>query len=251
MEKAAKSTDFAAFCHISRPAAEIPMNGGGPMIITELRRQRRSLYRMMLDGCDGPLVDVRTFDDSPYCAGGAISDEELAALLALSEKNRARDKALYLLGLRDYGCRELERKLTLEYAQPVAHSTVQRLCEQGLIRDDAYAARLAQRLSRDRHYSRRRIRQELLRRGIDRELAVAATENLEDEDFEQALALIEKSYYNKMNDRDSRQKVMAALARRGFGYGAVRQAMAAFDEAQEDGFDGEDDPYEPDDPTEA
>lgn len=208
------------------------------MIITELRRQRRSLYRLMLDGAEGPLVDVRTFDDSPYRIGGAISEEELALLLAHAERRRAYDKGLYLLSLRDYGRVELIRKLTPEYPRPVAEEAVERLCEERLIDDERYAFRLAERGRENRHWSRGRIRQELMRRGIDRATADEAVAALPDDEAEQALLLIEKSYRSKMDDREGRQKVMAALARRGFGYGTVKAAFAQFDEERDEEPDG-------------
>ena len=207
------------------------------MIITEVRRCRRSLYLLVLDGQDGPTVDVRTFDESPYCEGGGISEEQLFALLEASEYNRARDRALYLLGLRDYACKELEKKLLTEARPEVAQRVVTRLTEVGLLDDERYAQRLAQNLSRSKQYPKRRVAQELQRRGVDRETAGYAAEEIDCEDYKLALALIEKKYYNKMTDRDSRQKVMAALARRGFYYEAIRLAIAAYDEQMQTDFE--------------
>lgn len=199
------------------------------MIITEARRRRRSLYLLVLDGQEGPTVDVRTFDESAYRVGGGISEDQLDALLELSEYNRARERALYLLGLRDYACKELTKKLLTEARPEIAERVVARLADVGLLDDERYAERLAHSLSRSKQYPKRRVAQELQRRGVDRETANLAAEEIECEDFEQALALIEKKYYNKMTDRDSRQKVMAALARRGFSYEAIRRAMTVYD----------------------
>ncbi len=207
------------------------------MIITEARRRRRSLYLLVLDGQDGPTVDVRTFDESAYRVGGSITEDQLAALLEASEYNRARDRALYLLGLRDYACKELEKKLLTEARPEVAARVVERLAEVGLLDDARYAERLAQSLSCSKKYPKRRVAQELQRRGVDRETAGYAAEEIDCEDHKLALALIEKKYYNKMTDRESRQKVMAALARRGFSYEAIRQAIAAYDEDSQTDFE--------------
>lgn len=207
------------------------------MIITEARRRRRSLYLLVLDGQDGPTVDVRTFDESAYRVGGGINEAQLAALLETSEYNRARDRALYLLGLRDYACKELEKKLLTEARPEVAARVVERLSEVGLLDDERYAERLAQSLSRAKQYPKRRVAQELQRRGVDREIAGYAAEEIDCEDYKLALALIEKKYYNKMTDRESRQKAMAALARRGFSYEAIRQAIAAYDEEMQSNFE--------------
>ena len=94
--------------------------------------------------------------------------------------------------------------------------------------DERYAARLARALSEEKHYPRRRVEQELRHRGLSPVLVRAAVEQLDGEDYEQALAILERKYYNKLNDPDSRRRVIAALARRGFSYGAIRRAMDAF-----------------------
>ncbi len=197
------------------------------MTITELRPRRRSLYRLWLDGEEGPEVDRRTFDESPYGVGGVITQAQLEALLESSQYNRTRDRALYLLGLRDYACGELEKKLALDAPPAVAAAVVARLQELGLLDDEQYAARTATSLQRYKQYPKGRVEQELRRRGVDPAVARAAAEDLPGEDFEQALALIRKKYYNKLDDEDSRRRVVAALARRGFSYGAVRRAMEA------------------------
>lgn len=198
------------------------------MKIVEITRLRRSLYRLDFEDGDAVEVDVRTLDESPYRAGCAITEEQLDTLLAASQYNRARERALYLLGLRDYACKELEQKLYTEADPDVAAAVVERLRQVGLLDDERYAARLARSLSEVKHYPRRRIEQELRHRGIDPLTAQSAVEELDSEDFEQALALLERKYYNKLSDPDSRRRVIAALARRGFSYGAIRRAMDAF-----------------------
>ena len=199
------------------------------MKITEVSRRRRQLYLLTIEGGEDVQVDVRTFDESPYREGADITEEQLNALLAASQYNRARERALYLLGLRDYACKELEQKLYAEADPAVAASVVARLREVGLLDDERYAARLARSLSEGKHYPRRRIEQELRRRGVDPLTAQTVAEELDGEDFEQALALLERKYYNKLNDPDDRRRVTAALARRGFSYGAIRRAMDALE----------------------
>ena len=195
------------------------------MKIIAVSRRRRRLYLLTLEGGDPIEVDVGTFDESPYREGCDITEEQLNTLLATSQRNRAKERALYLLGLRDYSCHELEQKLYTEATPEIAASVVERLREVGLLDDERYAACLARSLSEGKHYPRRRIEQELRRRGISGVLIQAVVFDLEGEDFEQALALLQKKYYNKLNDPDSRRRVIAALARRGFSYGAIRRAM--------------------------
>lgn len=204
------------------------------MKITEAAVRRRRLYLLRLEDGRELSVDRQTFDESSYRVGSDITEQQLDTLLESSQYNRARERALYLLGLRDYGCRELEQKLLTEASPEVAAAVVERLRDVGLLDDSRFAARLARHLNEYKQYPRRRIRQELLRRGVDAATAEEALESLEGEDFQQALALIEKKYYNKLNDPESRQRTIAALARRGFTYAAIRRAIEEFGDGCEE-----------------
>ena len=204
------------------------------MKILEAAIRRRRLYLLRLEDGRELSVDRQTFDESPYRAGSDITEQQLDTLLADSQYNRARERALYLLGLRDYGCREMEQKLLTEATPEIAAAVVERLRQVGLLDDSRFAARLARHLNEYKQYPRRRIRQELLRKGVDAATAEEALSQLEGEDFQQALALIEKKYYNKLDTPESRQRVIAALARRGFTYAAIRRAMEEFGDEREE-----------------
>ena len=195
------------------------------MKILEAAIRRRRLYLLKLDDGRELSVDRQTFDESPYRVAGDITEEELEKLLHTSQHNRARERALYLLGLRDYACVELEKKLLTEATPEIAAGVVSRLQEVGLLDDTRYAQRMARHLSEHKQYPHRRIQQELCRRGVSADIAREAVLSLEGEDFQQALALLQKKYYNKLSDPDDRRRVTAALARRGFTYTAIRRAM--------------------------
>ena len=164
------------------------------MKILSVSRLRRRLYRLEIEGGEPVEVDVTTFDESGYREGSDLAEEQLNSLLTTSQRNRARERALYLLGLRDYSCHELEQKLYTEATPEIAAAVVERLREVGLLDDERYAARLARSLSEQKHYPRRRIQQELRRRGISNVLIQAVVSDLDGEDCEQALALLQKKY---------------------------------------------------------
>ena len=197
------------------------------MKILEVAIRRRRLYLLRLEDGTDLQIDRQTFDESPYRVGGEITPAQLDSLLSASQYNRARERALYLLGLRDYGCRELEQKLLTEAPPEIAAAVVARLAEVGLLDDSRFAARLARHLSEVKQYPARSILQELRHRGVDSLTAQEAVEALDCEDHTQALALLQKKYYNKIDTPEGRARVTAALARRGFSYTAIRRAMEA------------------------
>ena len=207
------------------------------MKITEMAICRRRLYLLRLEDGTEHTVDRQTFDESPYRVGESISEEQLEALLEKSQYNRARERALYLLGLRDYACGELEKKLYTEATPEIAAAVIARLREVGLLDDTRFALRLARHLMEHKQYPRRRIEQELRHRGVDASVIADALMQLDGDDLQQALALLNKKYYNKMNTQEDRQRVVAALARRGFSYGAIRGAMERMQVPDDEEFD--------------
>ena len=195
------------------------------MRIDDVQRRRGSLVQLVLDGEPAALIYRKTFEESPYEVGSSLSEEQWVALKKESKTRRAWDKALYLLSLRDYARAQLQRKLEREAGSELARETVERLERAGLLNDGAYARRLARDMVERRHFSRRRTLQELTARGLDRETAEEAVEELEPDDAEQALELLRKKRYNELSDPDTRRRAASALARAGFGWDAVRCAM--------------------------
>ena len=97
---------------------------------------------------------------------------------------------MYLLSMRDHSRVELERKLCDHADGEIAADTAQRMEDLGLINDEEYAARLARDLRLRKHFSKRRAMQEMAERGIDREVAQQAAENVDTEDVQQALRTV-------------------------------------------------------------
>lgn len=198
------------------------------MKITAAKRIRGQQYELSLgDGEYTAEVDAATFDHSGLRVGSDIDGAALEALLKTSAYNRVRSRALYYLTDRDYAAGELITKLCRMTDRETATAVVERLCAVGLVNDRAYAVRQAQNMAQYRFYPRRRILQELRAKGVARDIAEEAIGELEVTDFELALALLRKKYYNKLSDDAARARTAAALARYGFGYDTVRRAVEA------------------------
>lgn len=195
------------------------------MRIDDVQRRRGSLVQLVLDGSPPLSLTGKPLRSPLMRWGSSLSEEQWVALKKESKTRRAWDKALYLLSLRDYARAQLQRKLEREAGSELARETVERLERAGLLNDGAYARRLARDMVERRHFSRRRTLQELTARGLDRETAEEAVEELEPDDAEQALELLRKKRYNELSDPDTRRRAASALARAGFGWDAVRCAM--------------------------
>lgn len=134
-----------------------------------------------------------------------------------------RKKALSLLERRDYGSEELCAKLVEKGVEPdEARAAVRYMVRVGFIDDERYAAMVV------RHYAAKgygvgRVREELRRRKLDRELWDAALAELPEPD-ETVDALLRAKLRGKATDRDTIRKAGAALVRRGFTWEAVKAA---------------------------
>ena len=208
--------------------------GGDGVLILELQKRRGRLYDMHMDDETVVAVDRQTFDESPYKVGSRLSPEELEALLMASEFRRAKEKVVFLLSLRSYSEQELRSKLQREFSLDAVAVALERLCELGFLNDEDYARRFAVDRMERKHYSKRRTLQELRAKGVDRETAALAVEELDTDETAKALELLRKKYYNKLNDPKSIQKVSASLARMGFDHGTIRRAIKELAQTAQD-----------------
>lgn len=141
---------------------------------------------------------------------------------------KAKARALYLLGERAMCLAELKAKLTKTYGEEIAGEAAEYVQQLGYINDEDYAPRLAEYLIKRKHWGARRARQEMLRRGLDRDLVENTLADIPEEELDEELTeLIAKKYANKLNDRDDRRRTIAALARRGYDFGAIKRCIEA------------------------
>lgn len=211
------------------------------MLIEEMKKRRGRLADLLLDDGRTVTLDIRAWEESPYRVGGTLTEEQLTALCEEAAERRAREKALYLLSLRDHSRGELARKLRRDADTQTAEAVAERMEELGLVDDARYAERMARDLAERKLYPKNRIVQELRARGVDGETARAAAEELDCDDLRQALALIEKKQYNRRVDREGLRKTAAALGRYGFGADTIRRAVQALRDDYENESDEEDD----------
>lgn len=195
------------------------------MTITRVSKTRRGRFALFADEEFLFSVDEETLAKSGIGEGFSVTEEELSLLRDGSETRKAKDAALRYLSLRGYGEEELYRKLCLKYDEHTAAAAVAAMVELELLDDKHFAQEKAKGMAR-RGKSPFEIRRKLAALGIDRVLAEEAVAALEMDGNAAALAVVEKSYMDKLAAGQT-QKVKAALARRGFSYGEIAYAITA------------------------
>lgn len=204
------------------------------MEITRISRTKRGRFALFCGDEFLFSVDEETFFTERLAEGMNLDDAGLEELRRKSDAQRAKDKAFGYLAAREHASGELYQKLCRDFDEHTAAATVAKMDELGLLDDGAFARRAAAWL-----VSKNKSRSEILRwmagRGVDRELARQAL----DEVYEQtqaeapeglgpegaaALRLVEKQYAARLA-AGKKQTVLAALARRGFAAGEARRAV--------------------------
>lgn len=142
------------------------------------------------------------------------------------EYERARKRAMYLLGNQAYSEKNLSEKLAENYSEKTVKKVVSDMKHLGFVNDEDYARRLAGKLIGKKNYGLRRVKLEMKRKGLPDEIIEDALSKFENEDYLDSLVrLIETKYSDKLYDREDRQRTTAALARRGYGFSQIKTAM--------------------------
>ena len=194
------------------------------MIVSRISETKRGRYALF-DETDTFLfsVDDETFVKNHLREGMVLDEASLADLQRQSDTHRAKEKALGYLSLRDHFSGELYEKLCRTFDGPTAAAAVAEMRRLGLLDDERLARGRAAWLA-EQNKSEREIRFQLERKGVDREVVERVLNELEPDETEACCALVRKSYLYKLAGGE-REKVLAALARRGFGYGAAKEAV--------------------------
>ena len=195
------------------------------MQITEIKPSQHKKGRFLVKLEDGNILRVTEEELLRFSlrAGLELDGQMLEALHASARKSAVRAEAANIIGGRPLSKRELTRRLVRKGADAEdAGAAADWLEDIGAVNDREYAALLVRHYA-GKGYGRARIREEMRRRGVDRELWDEALEELPE-----AGGQIDAFLAGKLRDRtpDPREKkrLTDALLRRGFAWGDVRAA---------------------------
>lgn len=156
----------------------------------------------------------------------SLFEEEETELEYNAEYSKARKRAMYLLGDRDYSAAALREKLLKNYSSETADRVIEDMKGYGFLNDEEYARKLAASLVRGKKYGLYRAKSEMKRKGIADSIAEAALSEYEREDyFEELIEVIRKKYSDRIQDKDDRRRTVNALVRRGYGFSEIKEAV--------------------------
>lgn len=200
-------------------------------MIVSVKNGKGNKIHIYLDGEYKATVDKDWWYSEKYRNCKEITEEELTELLSSVSFRRAYNKALDLLSRRSYSEKELARKLReKDFSEEAAEYAVNRLKELSLLDDERYAEMLAEHLYTNKHYGEKRIMQELIFRGIDRETARNAVLALDKDEVNSIVLLLEGKFKDKIKDEKGKQRTIAALLRYGYSFSDIKAALKLAEE---------------------
>ena len=196
------------------------------MLITEIKKISSGRLNVVLEDESEIKSTLAVISDLRLFSGKDLDEDELNELRTESRRSIAKERALEYISRRRMSCKEMERKLLDKgIDEETAAYCVSWLLDNRFLDDESYSGAVV------RHYAAKgygpgRIRAELSRRGIDRELWDSAMDEMPED-----TSKIDKFIASRLTDpedRDQIRKISAALYRRGHSWEDIRRALNRF-----------------------
>ncbi len=201
--------------------------------LTDLKQTGPERFLARFDNGEELRTTLAVVTELSLYSGRTLTEDELSAVRDVSARSRCRQRALRIIGARAMSVKELTDRLKEKGESPEnAEDAAQWLLDMRLLDDAQYAAMCV------RHYAAKgygpgKIRNELYRRGIARELWDEALEALP-EQGDRIDALLRRKLKSDTPDRAELRKAADYLYRRGFGRDEIHAALARYSELSEE-----------------
>jgi len=195
-------------------------------IITALEPQKRHRDRVSVF-LDGEFAfGLPDTEAARLRVGQTLSEQEIAALREIDAISRAFDRAVRLLARRPYSAAEIRRSLAShEVAPAVIDEVLARLETLGYVDDYAFAQYWVENRERFRPRGARALRYELRQKGIADAIIQKALDGFDGAESAYAAAQDQARRLRGLDRRTFRTRLSGFLARRGFDYDTVREAV--------------------------
>lgn len=201
------------------------------MTVTEISQYKGNTMCVVFDNDRRMYVHSKILAEYHLKEGMNVPEAAVEEMAEANDFRRARERALYLLDVRDYSFMEMYEKLTKNYSEEISLRVCKSLAEVRLIDDRRYAETRARELFEVKRVGVYKARQELKRRGIPESIIEEVIEEYADE--EDSLArleeLVEKKYERYLTDDKGVKRVRNALMRQGYSYSEINAVLDLYD----------------------
>ena len=195
------------------------------MIISS-QKGRGTKIHLLIDGEYKITTDIEFWSVNSVADGTDLSEEEWEELVSAVNYRKAFNKCADYLSRRSHSEKELLDKLIKGGVdRDSAVKAIERFKELGYINDRDFAFEYTEYLLNSKRYSLNRVKQELYYKGISKDIISEVIDGIETDQAQTVINIINKSYVRKLNEEGGREKVIAALMRRGFSYSDIKEAF--------------------------
>lgn len=190
-------------------------------------------FSVQVEGREVAVLSLDAIERLRLAIGRSVAGLEDAIHLE-ARRLHAYDRAVRLLAVRARSSSELARSL-IRKGEERAHVewAVARLTEQGLLDDEAFARSFARAKAVGGKQSRRRVQQELARKGVSRTMSEEAIDTVFEEEAVDQRSIVEEAARKKLRSLTGlepavqRRRLYGFLARRGYELDDIRRALDA------------------------
>lgn len=189
-------------------------------------------FDLLIDGVPVARLSIQGIERLGLRVGAQVDEWFAAKIAAEATVSRAYDRAMTMLAARGRASGELRRLLGRKGEAPdVVAEVVERLTQAGFLDDASFARQFTRWKTGGAALSRRRIEQELTRRGVDRQTAAQAIaetfveENVDEKATIQQAAEKKLRTLTKADDLTRRRRLYSFLARRGYDANAISEVV--------------------------
>jgi regulatory protein len=189
-------------------------------------------FAVLVDGRQTAVLTLEAIERLRLAVGRSVAGLEDQIELE-ARRLGTYDRALNMLAFRARSSSELARSLQRKGEEkPHVDWAVARLKEQGLLDDAAFARSFARTKVVDGKQSRRRVQQDLARKGVSRSLSDEAIDTVFEEEAVDQRAIVEEAARKKLRSLAGlepavqRRRLYGFLARRGYEIDDIRSVLS-------------------------
>jgi len=199
------------------------------MVITRIVQKGKNDVTIYFDNDSILFLAVEVFLKSGLKKGDDISEDRFSFLIEQNKLFHIKQRAFRLLGRRHHATSELKRKLwNKDYEQKLIDEVIEDLQKKGYLDDKEFIRVFVAEKSKSKNWSTKKIKNELLKRGIDLKLIdkMLSRQTIES-DFENAMKLAKKKYEvllkRNLEQKDLSNKLSTYLFSKGFEYDLIKE----------------------------
>ncbi|MFL5616643.1 MAG: regulatory protein RecX [Gemmatimonadaceae bacterium] len=204
------------------------------MVITAITAapRRTGRFDVLVDGAVVATLSIEAIERLQLSVGALVDERIEAAIVRETAIVSTYDRALNMIALRARAAAEL-RRLLVRKGEPAefVDVAIERLLRAGFLDDHSFAKQFVRTKAVGAGLSRRRLQQELARRGVARDVADAAIaevftdEQIDEEETIDRVARKKLRSLTKLDVQVQRRRLFAFLARRGYNSDDIARAV--------------------------